>query len=77
MQPVIIDYEKCKKRLPCGICVNICPEDVFVMTDNGPQVAYPDECYYCGACAMDCPASAIKVRIPLAMKVSALRGKRP
>jgi len=68
--PPIITMEECSL---CGKCSDICPEDVFLMTDAGPQVVRPDECWYCGACVMDCPTSSIKIKIPLAMKVSALR----
>jgi len=34
---IVIDREKCKKKLPCGICVDVCPQDIFVMTADGPE----------------------------------------
>ena len=70
--PPIVTEEFCNL---CGKCCEICPEDVFVMTESGPAVRRPDECWYCGACAMDCPTSAIKIRIPPSMRVSAQRIK--
>ena len=33
-----------------------------------PKVAYPDECWHCGACMMDCPAEAIRLNLPIWMK---------
>lgn len=56
---VIINHDKCVK---CGICVEICPEDILTLGANGVVVAYPDECCWCDSCEMDCPAGAIKVR---------------
>jgi ferredoxin len=35
--------------------------------EKGPEVIYGEECSYCGACVMDCPASAISIRYPPAM----------
>ncbi len=55
---VIVDKTKC---VNCGLCVDICPEDILVMED-GVKVAYPQECSWCGSCEIDCPVHAIKVR---------------
>jgi len=66
--PPVIDGERCS---PCGICVDVCPEDVFFESKPGeiPVVAYPDECYHCSACVMDCPTEAITLYIPLPMRL--------
>lgn len=66
--PPIIDKQKCKK---CGICVDICAQDVFYGSGEGdiPIVGYPEECWHCSACVIDCPAEAIRLRIPLPMMV--------
>ena len=62
--PPIINKEKCNA---CGICADICPMDVFGVTDNGdiPVVTYPEECWHCNSCVLDCPEEAISLRIPL------------
>ncbi len=58
------DYEKCTK---CGTCYSLCPLDVISLEENGkPYVKYPDECQLCFICQVECPASAIHVKIPLA-----------
>jgi NAD-dependent dihydropyrimidine dehydrogenase PreA subunit len=50
----------------CGVCVDICPCDVFRMKEE-PALAeakYEIDCWYCGACEMDCPTQAIEVKLP-------------
>ena len=62
--PPIIDPEKCSK---CGMCVEICPADVFYGSKKGevPTVRYPGECWHASACVLSCPSDAITFRIPL------------
>lgn len=64
--PPVIDQAKCNK---CGLCAQICPLDVIkvVVKDQEKEivVGYPDECWYCRACAIDCPKEAIRIRYPL------------
>ena len=63
---VVIDYDACTK---CGVCYERCPEDVFVLDeDKKPVVKYPYECWYCGACYIDCKANAIKMELPVFMR---------
>jgi len=67
----------------CNICVDICPMDVLAPNaEQGmpPIVAYPEECWFCGCCAERCPQKgkdAIRVIIPLPMRVSVWRGDKP
>lgn len=63
--PPVIDRKKC---ISCGVCADICCMDVFKKTEEEhPQVIvrYPNECWHCRACAMDCPKGAITMRYPL------------
>ncbi|MBW1737390.1 MAG: ferredoxin family protein [Deltaproteobacteria bacterium] len=66
--PPIIDSQRCDG---CGLCVEVCSEDVFHGSEpkTVPMVTYPDECWHCGACYVDCPKSAIRFRIPLPMRL--------
>ena len=66
--PPVIDSGKC---LPCKICVEVCPEDVFFGSRKNevPQVTYPDECYHCAACVMDCPTGGISLYLPLPLRL--------
>ena len=35
---------------------------------KAPKIAYPEECWHCNACVMDCPKKgAIRLRIPTPM----------
>lgn len=62
--PPIIDEKKCNF---CAMCVDICPTDVFKVSKKRevPEVRYPEECWHCNACVLDCKQSAISLRIPL------------
>lgn len=63
--PPIIDKEKCSG---CGTCADVCSSDVFFGSEEGgtPLVRYPEECWHCNACVLDCPVDgAVTLRIPL------------
>lgn len=61
--PPIINYDLCNK---CNLCVKICPMDVMQTDeDKKPVAMYPDECWHCNACSLDCPQKAITLRYPL------------
>jgi len=65
--PPIINESRCTC---CGVCVEICPEDVFFGSKNKetPVISYPDDCWHCNSCVLDCPVEgAIRLRIPLPM----------
>ena len=65
--PPIIDHDACQC---CGTCHDICPQDVFgFVADTVPTVDYGDECWHCGACVMDCPVEAVRLRLPLQIRI--------
>ncbi len=67
--PVVIDETRCTG---CNRCVTICTTDVLVANpEKGkpPIVMYPEECWYGGFCAEECPSGAITMRHPLMMRV--------
>ena len=55
-----IDQELCNG---CGICVKICPMDVFRMDEDLEKaiIRYPEDCMLCELCVLDCPVEAITV----------------
>lgn len=67
---VVFNEELCTG---CNVCVDVCRTDVMVPSpEEGkpPIVLYPDECWFCGCCAADCPVpDAIAVQYPLNQKV--------
>ena len=53
-----LDSEKCTG---CGMCLTVCPHQVFEMQGKKAAVADLDACMECGACARNCAFSAITV----------------
>jgi len=60
----------------CFKCVETCPGDILREGDEKPDVAYPEECWHCGACMMDCPATAVRLDLPLWMRPVTKRVKK-
>lgn len=51
------------KCIACGICINVCPHEVFDwLADGRVAVVNKDLCMECGACAMNCPVNAVAVK---------------
>jgi NAD-dependent dihydropyrimidine dehydrogenase PreA subunit len=67
-----LDEEKCKG---CGMCINVCPHEVFIMKEDKVQIADKDSCMECGACANNCPFSAIEVRAGVGCAYAIILGK--
>jgi len=70
--PIRIDAAKCNG---CNLCVDLCPEDVLIPKGrkSAPIVRYPEECFHCGACIMDCPKHCIELDLPLPLKPKFLK----
>ncbi len=47
------DVERCTG---CGMCLAVCPREVFQASDGKVEVALRDACIECGACRRNCPA---------------------
>lgn len=63
--PPVINKNKC---IGCHKCAQICPLDVFGNQRADvkvPEIRYPEECWHCNACVLDCPAEAIRLRFPV------------
>jgi len=54
-----IDRNKCNG---CGLCIEVCPQQVFTLTGKISSITDRDACMECGACARNCPCRAISVR---------------
>ncbi|RNC67920.1 MAG: 4Fe-4S dicluster domain-containing protein [Desulfuromonadales bacterium] len=53
-----LDRETC---IGCGMCVEVCPHQVFALERRKAEVRSLDNCMECGACAVNCPVSALTV----------------
>lgn len=57
-----IALERC---IGCGACVEYCPGHVLDMDGEGsPFERYPDDCWYCGVCQVECSAGCITLLFP-------------
>jgi NAD-dependent dihydropyrimidine dehydrogenase PreA subunit len=53
-----LDANRC---IGCGMCLAVCPHEVFKMTDSRAEIRDRDACMECGACARNCAPVAIRV----------------
>lgn len=62
--PPIIEKEKC---VFCTVCAEICPLNVLKADKEKKEIVvrYPEECWHCRACVVDCPKEAVSIRYPL------------
>lgn len=56
---ITINRKWCKG---CGICIAVCPADVYQADRDGkPVIAQPDVCIWCERCETYCPDFAINL----------------
>ena len=53
-----LDENKCTG---CGMCLEVCPHEVFTMNSSHAVIINRDACMECGACSRNCPVDAISV----------------
>jgi NAD-dependent dihydropyrimidine dehydrogenase PreA subunit len=46
----------------CGLCVDVCPHDVFEIVSGKASIKDINDCMECGACAKNCRFEALTVR---------------
>jgi NAD-dependent dihydropyrimidine dehydrogenase PreA subunit len=63
--------EKCTG---CGMCVKVCPHDVFELSGRKAVIARRDFCMECGACALNCPYQAISVNTGVGCAAGIING---
>jgi ferredoxin len=67
-----IDDVKC---IGCGLCLQVCPHEVFVIHQGIAHMIDKNRCMECGACAMNCPTDAVTVRAGVGCAYAILVGK--
>ena len=71
-----LDEEKCNG---CGMCLQVCPHEVFERQDGQVRIQLRDACMECGACRTNCPSGAIFVSSGVgcaAAVINALLGRK-
>lgn len=76
MPEIEIDRDKCTKPYDCKICLQICPEAVFMVQPNkiepyketNPEdyklvATWRDKCVACMDCVKSCPNDALKIKV--------------
>jgi NAD-dependent dihydropyrimidine dehydrogenase PreA subunit len=58
----------------CGVCVDVCPHDVFRMNGRAASIADRAACMECGACARNCATEAISVRSGVGCAYAVING---
>ena len=58
MPTVIVDKEACDGD---GVCIDICPMNVYDMVDEKAEPTREEDCIMCMACVNACPNQAITV----------------
>lgn len=53
-----VNTERC---IGCGMCIEVCPHDVFLIENRKVKIIDKDACMECGACNKNCPVGAIEV----------------
>ena len=55
---LILDKTAC---IGCGLCLAVCPHEVFAMQERKATIIDGNGCMECGACALNCPVEALSV----------------
>jgi ferredoxin len=58
----------------CTMCLKVCPHNVFEMSGKKAHIIRKDYCMECGACAMNCPVSAITVSSGVGCAAAVIKG---
>ncbi len=70
---VTLEYDEARCN-GCGLCVQVCPHAVFVMSEGKAQIVDREACMECGACMKNCEAGAIRVKAGVGCASAVLNG---
>jgi len=55
----VVNRETCSG---CGNCVEICPNEVYILQGDKSDPIRPEDCIECWVCVKQCPAESIELR---------------
>ncbi|MDQ7092333.1 mercury methylation ferredoxin HgcB [Desulfosporosinus sp. PR] len=58
----------------CGKCLEVCPHNVFAMSNNKSFIIHKDNCIECGACVKNCPFEALEVTPGVGCAAAIIKG---
>jgi len=62
------------KCIGCGMCVDVCPHNVFKIVNSKVEIINKEACMECGACKKNCPVSIIAVNSGVGCAYAVLKG---
>ncbi|MCX8110829.1 MAG: mercury methylation ferredoxin HgcB [Syntrophorhabdaceae bacterium] len=68
---LLLDDNRCTS---CGMCIEVCPRDVFKRNGKRVMIVDRDACMECGACMMNCPFSAVRVNAGVGCAYAVIKG---
>jgi NAD-dependent dihydropyrimidine dehydrogenase PreA subunit len=81
LQNVVTLQMKPEKCIGCGMCLEVCPHNVFKQEAKKVVIQDRDACMECGACAKNCPVQAVTVKAGVGcaygIALGKLRGTEP
>ncbi len=66
-----LDVDTCNG---CGVCVEVCPHEVFIIESKKARIVDRDACMECGACAINCPVASLSVRAGVGCAAAIING---
>jgi NAD-dependent dihydropyrimidine dehydrogenase PreA subunit len=66
-----LDENKCTG---CGMCLEVCPHEVFKLNTSHVVIQNRDACMECGACSRNCPAGAVSVETGVGCAAAVING---
>lgn len=58
----------------CGMCIKVCPHEVFELSSKKAHIIRRDYCMECGACSLNCPVGAITVNAGVGCAAAVIQG---
>ncbi|HNY63856.1 MAG TPA: mercury methylation ferredoxin HgcB [Deltaproteobacteria bacterium] len=58
----------------CGMCVEVCPHEVFLVSGGKARIRDRDACMECGACSRNCPVGAVSVDAGVGCAAAVING---